>query len=313
MTQGIYSGYYSYSLTVNGKSTLIFVHRLVAITYLPNPDNLPYVDHIDNNKFNNHVSNLRWISHQQNTQSYYTNHAPKYGIYQYDTEGNLVKEWDSFEDILEANPTYRRDSVRNGLNGHVKTVYGFVWAYVVPRETKKQKEANPNEKFKQIPEFEGSDLRNYFITKKGTVKNANDMLMSTNINGRGYDTVTLRDKSTGTPKDRHYCIHRLVAYTYLENDDPENKTVVNHKDGNKLNNDVSNLEWVTQAENVIHAQGIKIEMIDIETDKVIKKFNSIKEADEFLKIPTNYNCLNKIYNGKGESNIAYGYKWKFIE
>lgn len=54
--------------TENGtkKSTRIFVHRLVAIHFLPNPHELPIVNHIDNNPSNNHVSNLEWCTYGQN-------------------------------------------------------------------------------------------------------------------------------------------------------------------------------------------------------------------------------------------------------
>ena len=45
-----------------------FVHRLVAETWVPNPDNLPEINHIDGNPQNNHISNLEWCTHQQNHQ-----------------------------------------------------------------------------------------------------------------------------------------------------------------------------------------------------------------------------------------------------
>lgn len=61
-----YDGYSSVNLKYWGDRCSAFVHRLVAETYLPNPDNLPCVNHIDGNKQNNHVDNLEWCSYTAN-------------------------------------------------------------------------------------------------------------------------------------------------------------------------------------------------------------------------------------------------------
>jgi hypothetical protein len=62
-----HSGYFILGVTQNGKQYQLRVHRLVAITHLPNPNNLPIVDHIDRDKTNNSVKNLRWVTPLENT------------------------------------------------------------------------------------------------------------------------------------------------------------------------------------------------------------------------------------------------------
>lgn len=59
-------GYLYVYLSNNNVSTKKYIHRLVAETYIPNPENLDTVDHIDENKLNNNVSNLRWLSRGEN-------------------------------------------------------------------------------------------------------------------------------------------------------------------------------------------------------------------------------------------------------
>lgn len=66
------SGYLIVVLSKNSKTKTFLLHRLVAETFIPNPDVLPVVDHIDEDKTNNTVSNLRWCSYKQNSNFYCT-------------------------------------------------------------------------------------------------------------------------------------------------------------------------------------------------------------------------------------------------
>lgn len=68
-------GYRRVFLYIDGKRVKYFVHRLVAQTYLDNPNNLPQVNHIDGNKLNNCVDNLEWCTPKENIQ-----HAIRIGL-----------------------------------------------------------------------------------------------------------------------------------------------------------------------------------------------------------------------------------------
>lgn len=71
-------GYYCYQLRNENGIKNKYIHRLVAETFIPNPNNLPQVDHIDGNKANNHVSNLRWVTNHENVHAYgFDRHAER--------------------------------------------------------------------------------------------------------------------------------------------------------------------------------------------------------------------------------------------
>ena len=77
-------GYYKVDLYSNGKRTSVRVHRLVAEAFIPNPNELPQINHIDGNKENNNINNLEWVNNSQNMiHAYRTGLAtphPTYGM-----------------------------------------------------------------------------------------------------------------------------------------------------------------------------------------------------------------------------------------
>lgn len=121
---------------------------------------------------------------------------------------------------------------------------------------------------------------NYSISDKGEVrKDANNYIMKLQIQ-QGYKHVTLQINK----KAKRFRVHRLVAEAFIPN--PENKPYVNHIDGNRQNNLVENLEWVTPAENTQHAvsSGLmlptrerSVVQFDLDGNK-IAEFPSLREA-----------------------------------
>lgn len=125
------------------------------------------------------------------------------------------------------------------------------------------------------------ELENYIVTKDGRVYNKKThRFQKQNLTVNGYYTVSIRGKR------RH--VHRLVALCHIPN--PDNLPQVNHIDGNKTNNNVNNLEWVTPQENINHAirTGLckKREKLTKNDIVYIKEHSekSIKELAEFYSV-----------------------------
>ena len=88
----------------------------------------------------------------------------------------------------------------------------------------------------------------YEINDRGVIRNReNKYIKSQYIGSTGYYMVSFSYGSKTKPKR----VHRLLSITFIKN--PEEKPEVNHIDGDKLNNELSNLEWVTHKENMQHA------------------------------------------------------------
>lgn len=95
-----------------------------------------------------------------------------------------------------------------------------------------------------------TSIPGYFVSNLGGFRGRSGKPIKQQIHKNGYYVYAMRPEGR---KGACKCIkiHRLIAEAFIPN--PENKPFVNHIDGNKLNNNVNNLEWCTNQENVIHA------------------------------------------------------------
>lgn len=139
LKQSSNKGYKYVSLTKEGKSRGFGVHRLVALTFIPNPENLPEVNHKDETHDNNCVENLEWISKKGNR---------NYGTYRermsktlkerginnksisaYDKKTlKFVKSYDSITEA-EEELGLSQGSIGQALNGRIKTSAGYIWKF----------------------------------------------------------------------------------------------------------------------------------------------------------------------------------------
>lgn len=163
----------------------------------------------------------------------------------------------------------------------------------------------------EIKEFNGL----YFIDNKGIIyryRHGKLITMKTTINYRGYVAVLLYKNG----KQVYRLVHRLLAQTFLSN--PTNLPQVNHKDGNKTNNNLNNLEWCTASQNIKHAfeTGLRPNSIGdkhhnsrqvmcIDTGVI---YDTLKDAAS--SINKNTNDIWRVCSGKRKT--TGGYRWKYI-
>lgn len=304
-------GYYGVGLS-NIKTKTFQVHRLVAQTFIENPENKAHVNHKDKNSLNNHLTNLEWNTPKEN------NIHKSVGVVQTTNQNlaiwridlnseeylekynsiDLASKW-LFEQGVSENIHSIKSSISCSIRGVYKSSFGFKW--------KLDKEENlENEIWKEI-NIENENTSGYYISSLGRFKNKKGVIMKDyKPHHSGYVYLRVNIKK--------YALHRLVALAFIQN--PENKLIVNHIDGNKLNNNVENLEWVTTSENNFHNHKIgltkghkrKIIQYDLEMNE-INNFDTIKKASEKLSI--SLSCIKDVLKGKQKS--SKGFIFKYLE
>lgn len=170
--------------------------------------------------------------------------------------------------------------------------------------------------WKNIEDFENYEINNYGVIR---IKK-NKKILKYQIDKDGYYVINLYKNS----KYKHFRVSRLVAIAFIPN--PNNFPVVNHKDENKQNNCVSNLEWCTIAYN--NAYGTKGKRSG---NKQRNKIRYTKANRKVIQYDLSNNPI-EIYKSimtvakklhvdgthivdvcKGRRKTAYGYKWRYID
>ena len=163
-----------------------------------------------------------------------------------------------------------------------------------------------DEIWRDIKGYEGL----YQISNKGRVKslyNGSERILKLYDNGDGYLNAILYKNTVA----QHKLVHRLVAEVFITN--PDNKLQVNHKDENKLNNCVENLEWITHIDNCNY--GTRNERISrkilqySKSGEFIREWQSAAEVERELNI--NHSNIASCCKCKRKS--AGGFVWRYKE
>lgn len=285
------------------KVTAVRVHKIVVLNYIGEaPSNKHTIDHINGIKADNTLNNLQWATptEQANNrkQAKITKQlgSSELGVLQYDMNNNFIKEFKNALEVLTVLGINKTNLSANCL-GKSKSSGGFIFKY-------KEDIQYEDEIWKEIT-FNNKQI---IVSTYGRVKSNNKLLKGCISSQIGYIVICIRNDKIR----KNELVHRLVAKCFLDN--PDNKEIVNHKDQNKENNHIDNLEWCTRSENAIHfykgtgAQLCKkIEQLD-ENKNIIKVFDSLAEAAKSINIKNKSQITTRIKSGK----LYHGFYWKYL-
>lgn len=191
---------------------------------------------------------------------------------------------------------------------------------------------NLKEVWKPIPDYEGY----YEVSNTGKIRSVNHERkayhgsyvmkgreLKPSFGNSGYLQVGLSKLG----KTKNFMIHRIVARVFIVNDNPKCKIAVNHIDGNKVNNNADNLEWVSYSDNQKHAyaNGLNswnprkgrpskpVVQISIDTGKARAVYESLGEAKRAVGAKGSHSSIMRCCRGDKRYKTAHGFKWMFKE
>lgn len=130
------NGYYHVSLaSKSGKSKYPTIHRLLALAFIPNTNDLTAVNHINGDKKDNSLSNLEWVSYSDNMKHAFKTglnyHTTKVKVDQFDKNDNFIKTHNSIAEAIEFIGLKKssKSAITRVCRGSQKTCGGFIWKY----------------------------------------------------------------------------------------------------------------------------------------------------------------------------------------
>lgn len=160
--------------------------------------------------------------------------------------------------------------------------------------------------WKEIPSYEGLyEANNLGSIRRVRRQGSDGRLIKLTLRKDGYIQVILSKSG----KKRAHLVHRLIAITFISKE--MGKDFVNHKDGDKTNNKVSNLEWCTKQENCLHAHDVLLkntrQVLCVETGVV---YPSIRNAGRAVNYDNATIC--RVCSKKGRHKTAAGFHWEYV-
>lgn len=293
-------------VVIDGKYKIdnVRVHKIVVLTYLgEKPEDGYSIDHINRDKKDNRLINLKWATKSEQS---FNRHVSKttlrkgnsdLSVLQYDKSHNLIREFKNAYEVT-SELGISKTHLSSICLGKVKNpVCGFFF------------------KYKEQIDLDGEYWKDFIFNDKtiqisnhGRIK-SNNRILSGSSCPTGYKVVSI--SNNGIRKCE--LAHRLVANCFLKKSD-DNKNIVNHKDQNKQNNHVDNLEWCSYSENMIHFYkntGSKLCKKIMQLDNknnIIKIHLSLADAAKALNIKNKSNITTKIKNKKP----YHGFYWSYV-
>ena len=241
-------GYIIASLRNNeGKRKYPLTHRLIALAFIPNPENKQTVNHKNHNRADNRVENLEWTTvteqniHLRKPSKEVTRLRGSRSVWRCSLDGEKLELYQTIRDA--AKWLLDNKGVECGwknisavcLNKR-KTSYGFKWIYDTSQEN-----IFENEIWKDIPKEIVKGYTGYKISDQGRIKNPKGNILKGSIHSSGYKHINIGINKTT------FKVHRLVAQVFIPN--IYGKPFVNHRNHDKTDCKLYNLEWVTPSEN----------------------------------------------------------------